>query len=317
MILIVGSTGDLGSQITDRLLAQGEQVRLLTRPGSARRSRVPVAAERATGDLKDPASLRAACAGVDTVVTTANATARSAPDTIESVDLAGNLNLIEAAEAAGVSRFLFVSALGAHPNHPMPLLRAKGITEQRLRDSAMAWTMLQPNVYMDKLIPIVVGQPALSNRPVTLVGSGERRHSFVAMADVAAYAIAALNQPHTHRQTIVLGGPEPLSWYDIVAAFEHELGRSLPVDTVPPGESVPDLPEFITELLTALDGYDSPIDMTEASSTLAVEPTHLTDFVHAICQQSARPGRGLRASREASEPPSISRRRGLTARPAG
>ena len=282
MILIVGSTGDLGSQITDRLLAQGEQVRLLTRPGSAHTDRLSTVAERVTGDLKDPESLAAACAGVDAVVTTANATARSAPDTIESVDLAGNLNLIEAVETAGVSRFLFVSALGAHPHHPMPLLRAKGMTEQRLRSSDMAWTVLQPNVFMDKLIPVVVGQPALSNRPVTLVGSGQRRHSFVAISDVAAYAVAALHHPQAQRQAILVGGPEALSWYDIVAAFENELARSVPVHTVPPEGPAPDLPEFISQLLTALDGYDSPIDMTQASSTFGIEPTHLADVVHAI-----------------------------------
>ena len=282
MILIVGNTGDLGGQITDRLIAQGEQVRLLTRPDSAHTDRLSTVAERVTGDLKDPGSLVAACAGVDAVVTTANATARSAPDTIESVDLAGNLNLIEAAETAGVNRFLFVSALGAHPQHPMPLLHAKGLAEQRLRSSGMTWTVLQPNVFMDKLIPIVVGQPALSNRPVTLVGSGRRRHSFVAIRDVAAYAVAALNHPQAQRQTILVGGPEPLSWYDIAAAFEKELAQSVPVHTVPPEELATDLPEFIAQLLTALEGYDSPIDMTQAGSTFGIQPTPLADVVHAI-----------------------------------
>lgn len=282
MILIVGSTGDLGSQITGRLLAQGEQVRLLTRPGPGRGNRVRTVVERVTGDLKDPGSLVAACAGVDTVVTTANASARSAPDTIESVDMAGNLNLIEAAEAAGVGRFVFVSALGAHPDHPMPLLRAKGLSEQRLRASGMAWTILQPNVFMDKLIPIVVGEPALSNRPVTLVGSGRRKHSFVAMRDVAAYVVAAVHHRQAQRQTIVVGGPEPLSWYDIVAAFEQQLARSVPVRTVPLGGPGPDLPEFITQLLTALDGYDSPIHMAATNRTFGIEPTHLTEFVHAL-----------------------------------
>jgi uncharacterized protein YbjT (DUF2867 family) len=125
MILIVGGTGELGRRITDRLIAQGERVRLLMRDGHGQDERLPEGAECVTGDLKDPASLAAACAGVQAVVTTANASARSAPDTVDSVDLTGNLNLIQAAEAAEVGRFLFVSALGAHPDHPMPLLHAK------------------------------------------------------------------------------------------------------------------------------------------------------------------------------------------------
>lgn len=279
MILIVGSTGDLGSQITARVLAQGKQIRLLTRQHAGEVDSGRRVAQRITGDLKDPTSLAAACEGVDTVVTTANAIARSAPDTIESVDLAGNLNLIEAAETAGVDRFMFVSALGAHPEHPMPLLRAKGLIEQRLRASPMSWTVLQPNVFMDKLIPIVVGEPARTNRTVHLVGTSQRKHSYVAMSDVAAYAAAALDHPEAQRQSILVAGPQALSWHDIVAEFEKQLGRSLVVQTSPAGLPVPELPEFISQLLTALDGYDTPIDMTQTSHTYAIEPTRLTHFV--------------------------------------
>lgn len=282
MILIVGSTGDLGSQVTERLLTQGKQIRLLTRQRGSEVDSGRRVAQRVTGDLKDPTSLAAACGGVDTVVTTANATARTAPDTIESVDLTGNLNLIKAAEAAGVDRFLFISALGAHPEHPMPLLRAKGLIEQRLQASPMSWTVLQPNVFMDKLIPIVVADPAQNGRTVHLVGTSQRRHSYVAMSDVAAYAAAALDHPEAHRQRIVVAGPEPLTWHDIVRAFEKRLDRTLPVQTWPVGQRVPDLPEFITQLLTALDGYDSPVDMTHISHTYSIEPTALTHFVDSI-----------------------------------
>ncbi len=279
MILIVGSTGDLGSQITQRLLAEGEPVRVLTRHHPPHPKPTPLAVEHVVADLKDPGSLREACAGIRTVITTATAAARSAPDTLDSVDLTGNLNLIEAAETSGVERFVLVSALGAHPEHPMPLLRAKGMAEQRLRDSAMAWTILQPDVFMDRLIPIVVGEPALGHRPVTLVGTGRRKHSFVAMRDVAAYAVAALHHPHAQARTIMIGGPQPLSWHDIVATFEQQLGRSITVRTVDPGDVAPDLPDFVTQLLTALDGYDSPIDMDQNSSTYGVEPTELAEFV--------------------------------------
>lgn len=286
MILVVGATGDLGSQITQRLLARGEEVRLLLRPGRGPTPReLPAALARAQvvrGDLTDPASLVAACAGVDSVVTTASATSRSAPDTLEGVDLQGTVDLVEAAEAAGVRRFVLVSVLGAAPEHPSPLLRAKGLAEQRLRASRMAWTILQPDVFMDRLIPLVVGGPALSGRPVTLVGGGLRRHSFVAARDVAAYAVAALSGRGPERHTVHVGGPEPLTWHDVVAAFEHDLGRDVEVRTVTPGTAVPGLPAFVVELLAALDGYDSPLDMTEAARTYGVEPTPLRDVVSTL-----------------------------------
>jgi uncharacterized protein YbjT (DUF2867 family) len=144
MILVVGATGQLGGLITRRLLQRGEGVRVLVRPGRSTRDLIAAGAHAVTGDPKDRGSLRLACEGVDTVITTANSTARGAPDTLESVDLHGNLNLIEVAETAGVHRFLFVSALGADPGHPLPLLSAKGEAEQRLRSTGTASTVFHP-----------------------------------------------------------------------------------------------------------------------------------------------------------------------------
>ena len=128
-------------------------------------------------------------------------------DTIESVDQLGTINLIQAAAAAGVRRFVYISALGADPDHPMPLLRAKGLVEHQLTISGMGWTVLQPNSNMDTWIPLIVGGPALRGNPITLVGDGRRRHSMVAMRDVAAYAAAALYHPETLDKTFTVVGP--------------------------------------------------------------------------------------------------------------
>ena len=279
MILVVGSTGQLGGLIARSLLGDGKPVRVLVRGGSSYDNLVMAGAETVTGDLKDPDSLRAACAGVDAVVTTANSTARGGADTVETVDRAGNRNLIDAAAAEGVRHFVFISALGASPEHPMPFLRAKGEAERRLRDSGMAWTVVQPNLYMDKLPLLVVGGPALAGQPVTLVGEGRRRHSLIAMRDVAAYAVAALDSKQAEGRTLLIGGPEPVSWRDVVAAFEHELSREIPVRIVPPGQPVPGLADFVAQLLAALDTYDSPIDSSELASTYGVALTPLAEFV--------------------------------------
>ena len=279
MILIVGATGQLGGLITTDLLSRGEDIRVLVRPGRYPRDLIAAGVHAVTADLKDRESLQLACEGVETVITTANSTARGAPDTVESVDRQGNLNLIEAAETAGVRRFLFVSALGASPGHPLPLLSAKGEAEQRLHSTGMAWTVFQPNVFMDKLIPLVVGVPALAGDPVTLVGTGDRRHSFVTMSDVAAYVIATIGREESSGKTLVIGGPQPVSWRDVIACFERELGRKLPVRTVSPHEAPPDMPTFVIDLLTVLDGYDSRLDMNGLETTYGVEPTPLADYV--------------------------------------
>jgi len=286
MILVVGATGQLGGLIARKLLDNGQQVRILVRPGSAYEQLVSAGAQPSTGDLKDAQSLVAACDGVDAVVTTANSVSRGGEDTVASVDDAGNAKLIEAAAAAGVRHFVFTSALGADPEHPIPFLRAKGQIEQRLPTSGMGWTVLQPNLFMDTWIPAVVGGPALAGQPVMLIGDGRRQHSMVAARDVASYAVAAIERPEAHGQTLYLGGPQPVSLRDVIAAFEQELGHEVQVRTIEPGEPVPGLPEVIAPVLAALDTYDSPLDMTGLSSTYGVRPTTMADFVHGFVTNS-------------------------------
>jgi uncharacterized protein YbjT (DUF2867 family) len=138
MILVAGATGIVGGMITRRLLEQDKDVRILVRHNSpseqlAREGRatsaeelIEAGAEPVYGDLRDRASLDAALEGIETVITTANSVGRGGEDNPQSVDLEGNRNLIEAAREAGVEHFVFVSTLGADPDHPVPFMRGKG-----------------------------------------------------------------------------------------------------------------------------------------------------------------------------------------------
>lgn len=266
------------------LLDQGLAVRFLARPGSDGQLLATAGAEPVAGDLKDPASLIPACAGVEAVITTAGAGPRGGADTPQTVDLEGNRHLIDAARAAGVRQFVFVSALAADAASPADLLRAKARTEAYLRECDLPHTILAPNGILDVLLPLVVGGPLRAGRPVSLVGEGRRRHSWVAARDVAAFTVAAVGRPAAGRR-VVIGGPEPISWRDVIAAYERALGRPIPVRSIPPGELLPDLPpvpglaEFLSGLLAAMETYDSPIDMVETVRTFGVRPTPLAEVV--------------------------------------
>lgn len=286
MILVVGATGQLGRMIVEALLDSGRDVRALVRSRAAHEALTAAGATATTGDLKDPESLRAACSGVEAVITTANSSARGGADTVESVDRWGNRNLVNAAVSAGVGHFVFVSALGASADHPMPFLRAKAETEEHLQASGMAWTVLQPNLYMDKLPMAVVGEPAVAGRPIVLVGEARRRHSIVAARDVAGYAVAALDHPGARGQTLMIGGPEPVTWHDVVEAFQHELGRTLGVQTIPADQPVPGMPEMVLQLLAGLETYDSPLDTIDLATTYGVTPTTLSRFAHDYVAQA-------------------------------
>ncbi len=279
MYLVVGATGDLGGAITHMLLAQHQAVRILARPQSPYQPLVAAGAQVAPGDLKTRTSLDPACQGVDIVITTANSAQRGGPDTPQTVDLAGNRNLIDAARAAGVKQFIFVSVSTADPNSPIPFVAAKGQTEAYLRDSGMSYTILAPDPFMEFWIGFYIGMPILQGRPVTIVGEGKRRHSFISAADVAAFALAAGGHPKAINQRLVLGGPEPCSFRDAVAAYERVLGHPVTVQSVRPGEPVPGLPEAVWGLAVGFEMFDSPINMTETARTFGVRLTSLEEFV--------------------------------------
>lgn len=279
MILVVGATGRLGGSIAHRLLSSGRRVRVLVRPGSDHQGLVQAGAEPVMGDLKDPASLRRACDGIESIVTTANAAGRGGDDTFHSVDDEGNDNLIKAAVKARVERFVFTSVLGSDPSSPAPLLRAKGLTEERLRASGIAFTITQADVHMDLMIPLVVELPISRGESVRVVGEGLRTHCFVAQQDVAALSVAALDHPAAEDQVLPIGGPEPISWRDIVRTFEQESGQPIRLESLPIGGRIPGLPDFVTDLVTALEMYDSSVDMRQMALTYGVEPTSLTTWL--------------------------------------
>jgi NADH dehydrogenase len=270
--LVVGASGLLGGMIARKLLHGGHRVRVLVRRPSDL-----AGAEAVIGDLKDPGTLEAACRGVATVVTTANAAQRGSPDTTASVDLHGNRALVDAARQAGVRQFVFVSASTADVNSPNPFFAAKARTEIALRESGMDWTILAPHVFLDVWFPMLVGSALAAGQPVSLVRGGRTRHSLIAAGDVAEFASRAIGHAAATRQRLVLGGPEPLSWSDIVARTSTILGRPIPVRTLEPGEPIPTLPSPFAAvaggLAAGLEAQDVIIDATEAARTFGVTLT--------------------------------------------
>ena len=272
MNLVVGSSGMLGGMIARKLLARGEPVRVLVRQPSTLDG-----AESVVGDLKDPASLAAACRGATTVITTANSAQRGGADNVESVDLDGNRALIDAASRAGVRQFVFVSVAFVDVGSPVPLFAAKARTEHHLRESGLAWTIVAPHIFLDVWFGLLVGSALAAGMPVSLVRGGRARHSFIAVDDVAEFAVRAVDHGAAMNRRLVLGGPEALSWSDIVEKTAAILGRPVPVRSIEPGQPIPSLPPphdaAIGGLAAGLEQQDVIIDASEEARAFGVTLT--------------------------------------------
>ena len=129
MLLLTGATGRVGAALLPRLTARGEAVRCLVRdPRRLGPARVRV--QIALGDLADPASFRHALRGVRTVVHLAGAWRDQPAAGLEELNGLATWRLLRAAERAGVERFVFLTPLGAVPQHPLRAHRAKALAER-------------------------------------------------------------------------------------------------------------------------------------------------------------------------------------------
>ncbi len=223
MILIVGASGRLGSAVVQHLLAQGESIRAMSRNPTGLAHLKHQGVEIVSGDLRDPDSLARACQGVEQVLTAAHALDGKGDNNPRTVDEMGNRSLIDAAKAAGVEHFIFVSVQGASPDSPLEFFRIKSRTEEYLRASGLSFTILRPGAYME-LWAQLIGQPIREQGKTTIFGRGNNPINFVSVEDVARFVSVALEDPRTHNAVIEVGGPENLTINQVAEIFERASG---------------------------------------------------------------------------------------------
>ena len=254
-ILVAGATGSLGRDIAKQLKERGHHVRGLVRLGSRKREAVASSVtEVVLGDLRDRPSLERAVAGVDAVVSTV--TSIQSDKKFQAVDRDGNLALVAAAKAAGVKTFVFVSV---SPNLPetVPLTGAKRAVEAAVRDSGMAWAVLQPSMFMDFWLGPFFGWD-VKKGTARMVGGGDNLVGYIAQADVTAFAIACLVRPPN--RMLPLGGPSSMSPNEALRIFERVAGKPFKVTRVPVA---------IFKIMRAVAGPFSDFFATVAGLTLA------------------------------------------------
>ena len=175
--------------------------------------------------------MEAALKGVDAVVSAMTGFGPGAPGP-RAVDYEGNVNLIRAAEAAGVRRFVLVSIHGATADHAMELWRMKHRAEEALRASRLDWVIVRPNAFME-LWAEIVGGPIFKDGKATVFGRGDNPINFNSAKDVARFIDVALFDPGLSRAILSVGGPENLTLNQLVGQIEQAAGRKAAVKHVP------------------------------------------------------------------------------------
>jgi uncharacterized protein YbjT (DUF2867 family) len=235
MILVAGATGVLGSEIARRLLAGGEKVRAMVRSTSNADAVAALkkgGAEVVVADLKEPASLDAACRGVAAVISSVTAiTTAKAGDSLASTDGAGNRNLTDAAKRAGVKKFVFVS-FDSRYVPDAPLADAKQHAERHLKDSGLDYTILHLSLFCESWLgPMLFADPVACT--ARIYGDGNHKMRYITVGDVAQLAIQSLENPAARRAVIPFGGPEEITQREALAMFEKATGKKFTVTVLP------------------------------------------------------------------------------------
>ncbi len=223
-ILVAGATGHLGRYVVPELKRQGYHVRALTREPARLNGQAADVDEVHQADLTAPESLRDACEEIDVVLSCAGASMnlndvrdRAAFDRI---DFRGNRNLLEEAQRAGVSKFVYVALFQGEQLARTAYAGAHERFVQELRESGMPHTVVRPTAFFSFLSTMV--EMAKSGRGVVL-GTGEVRTNPIHEADLAELCVAAIT---AEEREIAVGGPEVYSRKQLVELAFEALGRS-------------------------------------------------------------------------------------------
>ena len=223
MILVAGGTGRLGTLVVRGLINKGEAVRVLTREPARAAHFAGQGVEVVRGDVRNSASLAEAFDGVAVLVSAVQGFTGHGKVTPESVDHRGNIALIDAAAAVGADVIL-VSVIGAAPDHPMELFRAKHSAEEHVRDSGVGWTIVRSSAFLETWSQILA-------KPVVF-GRGENPINFVSVCDVAAVVQKVVLDPSMRGEVLEVGGSN-LTFNQLISLLLEMRGHSRTVRHVP------------------------------------------------------------------------------------
>jgi uncharacterized protein YbjT (DUF2867 family) len=258
LVTVFGGSGFIGRHIVRRLAASGHRVRVAVRDVELARflkpmgdvgQVVPMAA-----NLRHDDSVAAAVDGADAVVISVGVLFSRGPQTFEQIHVDGPARVARSAAAAGISRLVHISAIGADPASPSAYARSKAGGEAAVRAAVPTATILRPSVvfgaedsFFNRFAALARLAPALPVFGHGFADAGSSRMQPVFVGDVAAAACRCVADPATAGRTYELGGPRAYTYREIMELVMDATGRRRPLVPVP--FAVAAVGAFFAELL--------------------------------------------------------------------
>jgi NADH dehydrogenase len=225
LVTLFGGGGFLGRYAAQELLARGARLRVAQRGPAGATYLKPLGnlgqIQFAAADVRDAASVARAVAGSDAVVNLVGAFAD-----MDAVQHRGAASIAQACAAAGVTRLVHISAIGADVDSPATYGRSKGLGEAAVHAAVPGATILRPSTVFgreDQFINRFAGM--IRMLPVVPIVAGEAKFQPVYVADVAAAIAAALTRSEAAGRIYELGGPQIVSMAALFRWIARAIGR--------------------------------------------------------------------------------------------
>lgn len=229
--VVFGASGFVGRYVVRSLTRAGWRVRAVTRrPFQSAYLQVaglPGQVEIVRGNLRDPASIDAALAGADAVVNLVGILAEGGKQTFDALQAQGAHDLARAAAEHRIDNVVHVSAIGANEASSSDYARTKGEGERMVAEHVPGAVILRPSIifgieddFFNRFATMARFSPALP-----LIGGGKTRFQPVYVGDVAEAVLKALDGPQHRGRTFELGGPEILTFREVLELMLRLIGR--------------------------------------------------------------------------------------------
>lgn len=287
MILVTGGTGFVGRHLVNRLLKEGYKVCCLVREGS--KVQVIKGAELVYGDITDYDSLEEATKGVEKVIHLVGIIQESGKATFEAIHVEGTRNLIKASLKNGVKLFFYQSALGADKRSSSEYHRTKAEAETLVKNSGLPYIIFRPSLIFGPGDQFILRLSSILRiSPVfPVIGTGKAKFQPLYIEDWLSCALKALEDAKMHNRVFEFGGPEYLTFTEIIDTLTGVLGinrykiyipANLMVPVVRFMEKVLPRPPVTTEQLILLQ-QDNICDLKSIEENFGFKPITLKEGV--------------------------------------
>ncbi len=227
LVLVTGATGFLGRRVVRKLLERHHRVRCLVHVPGRERIFDHRTVEVHYGDISDSESLSQALYDVEAVVHLVAIIREGRRATFDRINRQGTSNLLAVAKAAGVREFQHVSAIGAANDRSYPYLYSKWQAEREVVNSGLLYTIFRPSIMFgegDEFLTSLAGLVRLGP-VVPVIGQGRNRMQPICADDVARCVAASVGNQDLRGRTLELGGPEQLSYNQLVDEVARAMGK--------------------------------------------------------------------------------------------